>query len=59
MNGMRHINMKESYVCEHHRDGNVTVSHVPGKVNLSDIFTKEHKDANSLFALHDCLVVPP
>jgi len=36
----------------------VTVSHVEGKVNLADIFTKEMKDIGHFATLHDLFMQP-
>ncbi len=42
--GNRHIELKENSVGEWVEDGTITVTHVAGKCNPSDIFTKEMRD---------------
>jgi hypothetical protein len=39
--GNPHIELKESSIQEWAKDGTITVTHVAGKCNPSDIFTKE------------------
>jgi hypothetical protein len=41
---LRHINMRELSVRLYQRLGYVSVQHIKGKKNVSDIFTKEIKD---------------
>eukprot|EP00957_Ditylum_brightwellii_P107812 8224437-Ditylum_brightwellii.AAC.1 len=38
--GMRHLNVKKNFVCNHHCWGDVHVTHIPGKLNVSNEFTK-------------------
>lgn len=42
--GLRHIQIRENAVRESFQKGFLTVEHCPGKLNLSDMFTKEEKD---------------
>jgi hypothetical protein len=49
--GLRHIQMKENLVRENITSKFVQVSHVNGKVNLADIFTKEMKDTSHFVEL--------
>lgn len=51
--GLRHIQMKENRVRENVVTQFVSIKHVDGKVNITDIFTKEMKDVNHFVALHD------
>ncbi len=39
-----HIELKENVMCEWVKDGAITVDHISGKCNPSDIFTKEMRD---------------
>jgi hypothetical protein len=43
-NGYRYIDLKENLVREWVEDGTITVTHVAGKCNPSNIFTKEMRD---------------
>jgi hypothetical protein len=51
--GNRHIELKENSVREWVEDGTLTVTHVPGKYNPSDIFTKEMHDGANFWRLCD------
>ena len=42
--GLRHIQMRENAIREAVLSDFVSVSHIEGKVNLADMFTKEDKD---------------
>jgi dUTPase/transposase InsO family protein len=42
--GLRHIQMRENAVRESFQNGFIIVKHISGKINLSDMFTKEDKD---------------
>jgi hypothetical protein len=42
--GYRHVKLKENAVCQWVEDGTLTVSHVAGKCNTSNIFTKEMRN---------------
>ena len=56
--GLRHIQMKENRVRENILSKFVSISHVDGKVNLADIFTKEMKDTSHFIALRDLFMSP-
>jgi hypothetical protein len=43
--GAKHINLCENYIRERHQSGVTRVTHIPGIINASDLFTKELKDA--------------
>ena len=43
--GTKHIDLRENYVRENHQGGTTKVTHISGKINTSDLFTKELKDA--------------
>ncbi|KAL7525930.1 hypothetical protein ACHAWF_001569 [Thalassiosira exigua] len=42
---IKHINLRENKVREVHVSGRIAVTHIPGAINGSGIFTKEMKDA--------------
>ena len=44
--GLRHIQMRENAIREAVLNDFVTVTHIMGKVNLADLFTKEDKDVS-------------
>jgi hypothetical protein len=44
--GTKHINLRKNYVRELHQNGTTKVTHIPGLINASDLFTKELKDAS-------------
>jgi hypothetical protein len=47
LKGKCHIKLKENVTCKWVEDSTITVDHISGKCNLSDIFTKEmHDGAN-------------
>jgi hypothetical protein len=43
--GTKHINLCENYVRKRHQRGITKVTHIPGVINATDLFTKELKDA--------------
>ena len=55
--GTKHINLRENKVRESHQDKTSRVRHIPGKINPSDIFTKEMKDAAHFRRLRDSFMV--
>jgi hypothetical protein len=42
--GTKHLNLRENYVREAQHLGITKITHIPGVINASDIFTKELKD---------------
>ncbi len=54
---MRWVDLRENLVRENIVNRNVTVSHIPGKVNLSDIFTKEFRDVSQFLFLRDIFMI--
>jgi hypothetical protein len=51
---MRHANIRESAVREAvHKHKEVTVQHIGGEVNPSNLFTKEHKSDEILRSIWD------
>ena len=52
--GMRHYNIRENAVREAvHEFNEISVSHIGGKMNPSDILTKEHKSEEVFWLLRD------
>jgi hypothetical protein len=41
---LRHLNMRELVVRQYQKLGKITIRHIEGKANISNIFTKEIKD---------------
>ena len=54
--GLRHIQIKENAVRENIQRKTITISHVEGKVNIADIFTKEDKDQLHFIILRNKLL---
>jgi hypothetical protein len=44
--GLRHIQMRENAIREAVQSDFISIQHIAGKINLSDMFTKEEKDVN-------------
>ena len=55
--GTKHMNLRENSVREAHLLQEVHVQHIPGKINPSDLFTKEIKDASHYRRLRDSMMV--
>jgi hypothetical protein len=55
--GTKHINLRENYVRELHQNGTTKVTHIPGVINASDLFTKELKDAAHFSRCRDSFMV--
>jgi hypothetical protein len=56
--GLRHIQMHENMVRENMASQFVTFTHVDGKLNLADIFTKEMKDVSHFVEHRDLFMQP-
>jgi hypothetical protein len=56
--GLRHIEMRENMVRENIANEFVTITHIDGKRNLADIFTKEMKDVGHFVELRDLFMQP-
>jgi dUTPase len=54
--GLRHIQMRENAVRESFQNGFIIVKHISGKINLSDMFTKEDKDASHFLEIRDIVM---
>ena len=57
--GLRHIQIKENVVRENVANKTISISHVEGKVNIADIFTKEDKDLNHFLSIRNLLLFDP
>ena len=55
--GTKHINLRENYVRELHQNGTMKVTHIPGVINASDLFTKELKDTAHFRCCRDSFMV--
>jgi hypothetical protein len=51
--GLRHIQIRDSAVRESVQSKFIDIEHVEGKVNLSDMFTKEEKNAEHFIVIRD------
>ena len=56
---IRYIQIRDNATREAVHDKTVSVSHIPGKINPSDIFTKEQKDAGHFIKLRDIILSKP
>ena len=55
---MRHVNIREVAVRDSIKNNEISIAHIPGDLNASDLFTKEHKDNTHYFHLRGCLMSP-
>jgi hypothetical protein len=55
--GTKHLNLRENCVREAHHANIVRVTHLPGVINASDLFTKELKDAAHFRRCCDSMIV--
>jgi hypothetical protein len=53
---LRHVNLREVAVRDSIRAGAITLGHIPGKINPSDLFTKEMKDRAHFELLRSALM---
>jgi hypothetical protein len=56
--GLHHIQMKENRVRENVRSNFVRITHVDGKTNLADLFTKEMRNTAHFVCLRDIMMRP-
>jgi hypothetical protein len=54
--GLRHIQMRENAVRESVQRKEVKISHIAGKLNISDMFTKEDKDVAHFTTIRDIVL---
>ena len=57
--GLRHMQMRENAIRESIHDGFIDVKHIPGIINIADIFTKEDKNLQHYLLIRDQMVVEP
>eukprot|EP00957_Ditylum_brightwellii_P005546 425198-Ditylum_brightwellii.AAC.1 len=53
---MRHVNIREVAVRDAIRNAEIRVGHIPGRINIADIFTKEIKDDKHYLHIVDALL---
>ena len=54
---MRWVDLRENLVGENILNKNIDVTHIPGKLNLSDIFTKEFRDVSQFLFLRNSFMI--
>ena len=54
--GLRHIQMRENHVRENIITHLLTIKKIDGKLNLADLFTKEHKDIAHYVMIRDMMM---
>lgn len=54
--GLRHIQIRENSSRELQRDGFCLIKHIAGKLNLSDLFTKEEKDVHHFISIRNAIM---
>ena len=54
--GLRYIQIRENAVRESVQSNFVTITHIDGKINIADLFTKEDKDTAHFISIRDILV---
>ena len=54
--GLRHIQIKENVIRENIQKKTIDISHVEGKINIADIFTKEDKDHNHFLQMRNTIL---
>ena len=55
---LRHVNIREVAVRDSIRQSEITLHHIPGDLNPSDLFTKEMKSLEHFVQLRACLMSP-
>ena len=53
---LRHLQINENAVRKSVQPNAVEILHIPGSVNLSDIFTKEDRDSNHFLSLRNVVL---
>ena len=54
--GLHYIQIKENAVRENIQLNNISITHIEGKINVADIFTKENKDYNHYIDMRNTLM---
>eukprot|EP00957_Ditylum_brightwellii_P157297 11971168-Ditylum_brightwellii.AAC.1 len=57
--GLHHVQMHKNAVREAEQSNFATISHVGGKINLSNILTKEVKDTHHIVSVCDTIMSDP
>ena len=56
---MQHIQIRENLVRENIQNKKISVTHITGKINPADIFTKEDKDPTHYILLCNFILSAP
>ena len=56
---MRHFNIHKSAVRESIKFKEIPIGHIKGKINPSDLLTKEQRDPKHFCELRDSMLTPP
>ena len=56
--GLRHIQIRENGVREMVQAGILGIEHIKGKLNLTNLFTKEDRDVEHFLSIRDVLLQP-
>ena len=54
---MRWVDLRENLIRENILNNNISISHIPGKMNLADLFTKEFRDVNLFLSLRNSFMI--
>jgi hypothetical protein len=54
--GLCHVQIRENAVHESIQNKFIEVKHIPGRLNLSDMFTKEDKDSTHFITIRDLVL---
>jgi hypothetical protein len=54
--GLQHIQIRENSVREAYHDNFIDIHHIAGKLNLSDMFTKEEKNVQHFLTIRDVVL---
>ena len=57
-NRLRYMNIREVAIRDAITAGEVQLGHIPGAINQSDVFTKEHKDMQHYIRLRGSIMSP-
>ena len=55
--GRKHIDLRSNAICESVYLGDISIHHIPGVINCTDIFTKELKDVSHFCLLRDSFML--
>jgi hypothetical protein len=54
--GLRHVQIRENAIRESIQNNTISVQHIAGSINLSDLFTKEDRDITHFISLRDIIM---